>query len=98
MKDFISNSSILITGGTGSFGKAFLKHLTNFYPDTKRIVIFSRDELKQWEMKSLYPEEKYPQLRFFIGDIRDKEAEKSSRGNRHCYSCCCSKTSACSRI
>ena len=58
---FDSNSRILITGGTGSFGKAFLKNITKFYPEIKRIVIYSRDELKQWELKGLYPEEKYPQ-------------------------------------
>ena len=76
MNEFISKSSILITGGTGSFGKAFLKHITRFYPEIKRIVIYSRDELKQWELKGLYPEDKYPQLRFFIGDIRDKDRLK----------------------
>ena len=76
VNELISKSSILITGGTGSFGKAFLKHLTQFYPEIRRIVIYSRDELKQWELKSLYPEEKYPQIRFFIGDIRDKERLK----------------------
>lgn len=64
------NSSILITGGTGSFGKEFvsfaLKNL-NF----KRLIIFSRDEMKQWEMSKDYPDD--PRIRFFIGDVRDKE-------------------------
>ncbi len=65
--------SLLITGGTGSFGKAFLSNLFKKMPDIKRVVIFSRDEMKQWEMQRLYPPEKYPQLRFFLGDIRDKD-------------------------
>tara|TARA_B100000212_G_C27366647_1_gene530623 strand:- start:670 stop:1692 length:1023 start_codon:yes stop_codon:yes gene_type:complete len=73
MSNSIINSSILITGGTGSFGRAMLKYLTNSELKPKRIVIFSRDELKQWELNSKYPYEKYPNLRFFIGDIRDKD-------------------------
>ena len=68
-----SKSRILITGGTGSFGKAFLKKILNEFPDIERLVIFSRDELKQWEMSQNFPIEKYPNLRFFLGDIRDKE-------------------------
>ena len=68
-----SDFSILITGGTGSFGNAFLKYLLEKFPFTRRIVIFSRDELKQWEMQQKFPAEKYPNLRFFLGDIRDKE-------------------------
>ena len=70
--DFINNKSILITGGTGSFGKQMLKTLlTNFNP--KRIVIFSRDEFKQSEMQKEYDDKRYPCLRYFLGDIRDKE-------------------------
>ena len=64
---------VLITGGTGSFGRAFLKRILNDYPSIERIVIFSRDELKQWEMSEYFPTTKYPQLRYFIGDIRDFE-------------------------
>tara|TARA_B100000212_G_C27324623_1_gene511826 strand:- start:75 stop:1094 length:1020 start_codon:yes stop_codon:yes gene_type:complete len=71
-----SNSSLLITGGTGSFGKAFLKEVIKRFPNIKRIVIFSRDELKQWEMKQLYPSDKFPQIRFFIGDVRDQNRLK----------------------
>ncbi len=63
---------ILITGGTGSFGKAFIARILKVYPDIERLVIFSRDELKQWEIQQLYPESKYPQLRFFLGDVRDR--------------------------
>ena len=71
-KTFLNNKSILITGATGSFGKSFLKHLIKNYSDLKKIVIFSRDELKQYELSIEYPEEKYPNLRFFLGDVRDK--------------------------
>jgi len=68
---FNSNSSVLITGGTGSFGKAFIAEILKRYPTTRRIIIYSRDELKQWEVEQLYPHEKFPQLRFFLGDVRD---------------------------
>jgi len=68
--------SILITGGTGSFGKKFTEILLKRYPDLKRLVIFSRDELKQFEMSQIYPYSKYPQIRFFIGDIRDGQRFK----------------------
>ena len=63
--------SILITGGTGSFGKMFTKVIFERYPEIKRLVIYSRDELKQYEMAQSYPTNKYPQIRFFIGDVRD---------------------------
>lgn len=68
----LSNKSILITGGTGSFGKAFVKKILRRYPEIKRLVIFSRDELKQFEMAQEFPESKYPAIRYFIGDIRDE--------------------------
>lgn len=68
----LNNKSILITGGTGSFGKAFVKHVLINYPDIKRLVIFSRDELKQFEMAQEFPVERYPFLRYFIGDVRDR--------------------------
>lgn len=67
----LNDKSILITGGTGSFGKMFTKTILERYPDVKRLVIYSRDELKQFEMAQNYPESKYPQVRFFIGDVRD---------------------------
>ena len=64
-------NSILITGGTGSFGKKFVEILLLKHPDIQRVVIYSRDELKQFEMNQHYPTSKYPNLRFFIGDVRD---------------------------
>ncbi len=73
--------SILITGGTGSFGKALIKNLLNTNNSLKRIVIYSRDELKQWELQRIYPKEKYPKLRFFIGDVRDLDRLKLALEN-----------------
>lgn len=68
----LSNKSVLITGGTGSFGKQFIKTILEQFPDVKKIIIYSRDELKQFELKQIYPEKDFPQLRFFIGDVRDR--------------------------
>jgi len=67
----ICDQSILITGGTGSFGRAFVRAVLDHCPKVKRLVVFSRDELKQYEMAQEFPESKYPALRFFIGDVRD---------------------------
>lgn len=72
----LENSSILITGGTGSFGKKFTELILSRYPNLKRLVIYSRDELKQFDMQNQYPHSKYPQIRFFIGDVRDSERLK----------------------
>src|SRR5688572_26144376 len=68
----LNGKSILITGGTGSFGKMFTKLILNRYPEVRRLVIFSRDEQKHYQMSLEYPEAKYPVLRFFIGDVRDE--------------------------
>ena len=68
----LSGKSILVTGGTGSFGKAFVKTVLERYPDIHRLVIFSRDELKQFEMSQQFPTSKYPAIRYFIGDVRDE--------------------------
>ena len=70
---FDSSSRILLTGGTGSFGKAFIAETLRRYPDIQRLVIYSRDELKQWELQQLYPPDRYPQLRMFLGDVRDRD-------------------------
>lgn len=66
----LNNSSILITGGTGSFGHSFVSMTLERY-NPSRLVIFSRDEIKQWEMAKLYMDD--PRVRFFIGDVRDKD-------------------------
>src|SRR6266536_1610791 len=72
----LNDRSILITGGTGSFGKAFVKKVLANWPHVKRLVIYSRDEQKQYHMAMNYPLQKYPQVRFFIGDVRDYERLK----------------------
>ena len=68
----LNNKSILITGGTGTFGKAFVKKILYNYK-IKRLVVFSRDEFKQYEMSKTFPTSKYPCMRYFIGDVRDKD-------------------------
>lgn len=78
IRDFLSQEidlngkSILVTGGTGSFGKKFVKTVLERY-DVARLVIFSRDELKQYEMQQEFSTTDYPCLRYFIGDVRDAE-------------------------
>lgn len=72
----LSGKSILITGGTGSLGKELVKTIFAQWPDVGRLVVFSRDEQKQFLMAQEYPHAHYPQLRFFIGDVRDKERLK----------------------
>lgn len=77
-KKIFKNKSILITGGTGSFGHGFIRYLIkNKYP-LRKIIIFSRDELKQFVMKKELSEKSYPNLRYLIGDIRDKERLKTA--------------------
>lgn len=68
----LNGKSILVTGGTGSFGKKFIATIIERYPQIKRLVILSRDELKQFEMMQDYPSDKFPFMRFFLGDIRDE--------------------------
>lgn len=67
------NKTILVTGGTGSFGKKFVEIILKNHKNLKKLIIFSRDELKQYEMAKNFPIQKYPSIRFFIGDVRDKE-------------------------
>ncbi|MBN2683408.1 MAG: UDP-N-acetylglucosamine 4,6-dehydratase (inverting) [Bacteroidales bacterium] len=69
----LNGKAILVTGGTGSFGKKFVETVLNQFPEIKRLVIYSRDELKQFEMAQIFPKEKYNGIRYFIGDIRDKD-------------------------
>jgi UDP-N-acetylglucosamine 4,6-dehydratase len=65
--------SVLVTGGTGSFGKKFIEMLLKKHPGIQRVVVYSRDELKQFEMAQLYPAAKFDNIRFFIGDVRDAD-------------------------
>jgi UDP-N-acetylglucosamine 4,6-dehydratase len=68
----LSGASILITGGTGSFGRRFVRTITQRYKPG-RLIVYSRDELKQFQMRQEFPAEKYPNLHLFIGDVRDRE-------------------------
>lgn len=68
----LNNKNVLITGGTGSFGKMFTKLIFKRFPDIKRLVILSRDEQKHYQMGLDYPENKYPAIRYFIGDVREE--------------------------
>jgi len=69
----LKNKTVLITGGTGSLGKALTSHILNNHCDIKKLVIYSRDEQKQFQMAQEFPSETYPQIRFLIGDVRDKD-------------------------
>ena len=82
----LNNKTILITGGTGTFGKAFVSYVLEHY-EPKKLIIYSRDEFKQFLMKNEF--QKYAdKLRFFIGDVRDKERlEAGLRGRGLCHSC-----------
>jgi len=71
-----SNKSVLITGGTGSLGKELTKTILKNWPDVSRLVIYSRDEQKQYQMEQEFPVAKYPAMRYFIGDVRDLERLK----------------------
>ena len=75
-----NNKSILITGGTGSLVNAFVGHIIKNYKP-KKLIIFSRDELKQYEMKKIFPEEKFKFMRYFLGDVRDKHRVREALKN-----------------
>ena len=68
--------TVLLTGGTGSFGKAFVRMALKKYPKIKKLIVFSRDELKQFEMSKQFDVKKYPCIRFFLGDVRDSDRLK----------------------
>ena len=72
-KTFLKNKTILVTGGTGSFGQLFVSHIIKNFKKIKKIIVFSRDELKQFEMSEKFPEKKFPKIRYFLGDLRDKD-------------------------
>lgn len=69
----LSDKGILVTGGTGSFGQAFIRAVLERYPEVRRLVIYSRDELKQFEMRNKFSADEHKCLRFFIGDVRDED-------------------------
>lgn len=72
----LNHKSILVTGGTGSFGKKFVEMVYARFPDVKRLVIYSRDELKQFEMGQTFSHDQYKSIRYFIGDVRDGDRFK----------------------
>lgn len=76
MKELLENKTLLITGGTGSLGKALTSHILKKYPNVKKLVIYSRDEQKQFQMAQEFPSDKFPQIRFLIGDVRDEDRLK----------------------
>jgi len=77
----LDNKTVLITGGTGSFGKAFVKYIITNYPGVKKIIIYSRDEQKQFQMALDYPKDQFNNIRFFIGDVRDFDRLKMAMGD-----------------
>ena len=68
----LNDKAVLVTGGTGSFGRHFVRMVIDHYKP-RRIIIFSRDELKQYEMQQIFPIEQHPFMRYFIGDVRDRD-------------------------
>lgn len=72
-KPNLKGKTILITGGTGSLGKALTSHILSLHPEIKKIIIFSRDEQKQFQMAQEYSENQFNKIRYFIGDVRDRE-------------------------
>ena len=80
----LNNKSILITGGTGSLGKELTKTILKKWPQVKRLIIYSRDEQKQFQMAQEFPHDKYPMIRFFIGDVRDSERMKRAFNDVDC--------------
>ena len=66
------NKSILVTGSTGSFGKKFIESILINHKEVRKLNVFSRDELKQFEMAQVFSQKKYPCIRYFIGDVRDR--------------------------
>jgi len=71
MNKFWSGKSVLITGGTGSLGKKLTSHILTNFPEVRRVIIYSRDEQKQFVMAQEYPSAQYPQIRYLVGDVRD---------------------------
>ena len=80
----LNGKSILITGGTGSLGKELTKTILAKWPDVKRLIIYSRDEQKQFQMAQDYPYEHFPKVRFYVGDVRDLERMKRAFNGVDC--------------
>jgi UDP-N-acetylglucosamine 4,6-dehydratase len=80
----LNHKSILITGGTGSLGKELTKTILAKWPQVERLIIYSRDEQKQFQMAQEFPHDKYPMIRFFIGDVRDLERMKRAFNDVDC--------------
>ena len=80
----LNHKSILITGGTGSLGKELTKTILAKWPEVERLIIYSRDEQKQFQMAQEFPHDKYPMIRFFIGDVRDLERMKRAFNDVDC--------------
>jgi UDP-N-acetylglucosamine 4,6-dehydratase len=78
---YLEDKTILITGGTGSLGKALTQHILDHFKNIKKVIIFSRDEQKQFQMAQEFPNDKFPQIRFLIGDVRDQERLKRAFKN-----------------
>ena len=81
MKLDLNHKSILITGGTGSFGKKFIEVVLKRFPDVERLIVYSRDELKQFEMSQKFNPREYKAMRYFIGNVRDKDRLKRACEN-----------------
>lgn len=76
----LNDKQVLVTGGTGSFGHHFVKTVLNHYKP-RRLIVYSRDELKQYEMQQRFPTEQYPCMRYFIGDVRDRDRLELAMNN-----------------
>ena len=79
--NFFKNKTILITGGTGSLGTRLISFFLKKKINLKKLIVFSRDEFKQFELKKKFPDEKYKNLRYFLGDIRDRGRLKLALNN-----------------
>jgi len=75
------DKSILVTGGTGSFGQKFIQRIFNEYKNIKKLLVFSRDEFKQFQLKQMFPQNYFPQLDFILGDVRDLESLENAFQN-----------------
>lgn len=69
----LNNKTVLITGGTGSLGKALTSHIFKYHPNIKKLIILSRDEQKQFQMAQEFSQQNFPKIRFFLGDVRDEQ-------------------------